>query len=273
MDEIGFRHPTRAIAFLAQLETLLAPAILTRVLILLASSPDPDQALSSLVDLAERQPQAFHRLTRSKTELPLLVVVFSYSRFLGEELLRHPEWLEQAAGDMHRVVPAEELVEKLEAFLGHPPGPPSPLKLALFRRQQLVRILLRDIQGLADLSEITGDLSNLADAILHVAYRRLREDLVVRFGTPRDADTHPCGFSVLALGKLGGAELNYSSDIDLMFVYSGAGETDGPAAISNKEFFQKVATQLTELLSIPTAEGMCYRVDLRLRPDGSLGEV
>jgi glutamate-ammonia-ligase adenylyltransferase len=273
VEEIGFRDRTRATAFLAQLEAAVAPGILRRVRILLASSPDPDQALSSLVDLAERQPAAFHRLTRSKAGLPLLAAVFSYSRFLGEEVLRHPEWLEQAAGEMHRVVPVEELVEKLDAFLGVSPGPPSPLKLALFRRQQLLRILLRDIQGLADLSEITGDLSNLADAILHVAYRHLREDLVVRFGTPRDADAHPCGFSVLALGKLGGRELNYSSDIDLMFVYSGAGETDGPATISNKEFFQKVATQLTELLSIHTAEGMCYRVDLRLRPDGSLGEI
>src|SRR5260370_15099113 len=79
--------------------------------------------------------------------------------------------------------------------------------------------------------------------------------------------------SVIALGKLGGRELNYSSDIDLMFVYTANGETDGPNSISNKEFYKKVANQYTELLSTYTAEGLCYRVDLRLRPDGSLGEV
>ena len=78
---------------------------------------------------------------------------------------------------------------------------------------------------------------------------------------------------MIALGKLGGKELNYSSDIDLMFVYSGNGETDGPARITNKEFFKKAANQYTDLLSTYTNEGMCYRVDLRLRPDGRYGEV
>src|ERR1700693_3716316 len=79
--------------------------------------------------------------------------------------------------------------------------------------------------------------------------------------------------SVIALGKLGGRELNYSSDVDLMFVYKANGETDGAHPISNKEFYKKVANQYTDLLSTYTAEGWCYRVDLRLRPDGSLGEV
>ncbi len=83
----------------------------------------------------------------------------------------------------------------------------------------------------------------------------------------------PCGFSIIALGKLGGEELNYSSDIDLMFVYQGNGHTDGPLRLSNKEFYKKVANEYTALLSAYTAEGQCYRVDLRLRPDGTLGEI
>ncbi len=279
LEEIGFSDRTRAAAFIERIASLLPDEIRQRILILLASSPDPDHALTGLVDLAERQSEAFPRLAQSKTVLPLLVTVFSYSRFLGEEVLQHPEWIEEiaASDDLGRVVSAEELAARLAAFLGDDPQPPSPLDLAVFRRQQLLRILLRDVQGLAELAEITEELSNLADAILHVTYRRLREDLLRRYGTPwytgDDGETRPCGFSILALGKLGGRELNYSSDIDLMFVYSGAGETDGPAKISNKQFFQKVATQLTELLSIHTAEGMCYRVDLRLRPDGRLGEV
>ena len=78
---------------------------------------------------------------------------------------------------------------------------------------------------------------------------------------------------MISLGKLGGKELNYSSDIDLMFVYGGNGETDGPAVLTNKEFYKKVANQYTALLSTYTAEGQCYRVDLRLRPDGTLGEI
>jgi glutamate-ammonia-ligase adenylyltransferase len=78
---------------------------------------------------------------------------------------------------------------------------------------------------------------------------------------------------VVALGKLGGRELNYSSDIDLMFVYSGNGETDGPESITNKEFFKKLSNLYTDLLSTYTSDGTCYRVDLRLRPDGRTGEV
>ena len=151
------------------------------------------------------------------------------------------------------------------------------MSLALFRRQQILRILLRDVLGFGSLSETTEELSNLADAILHISYKRIRADLVARHGTPRfvdeEGEVRECGMSVIALGKLGGRELNYSSDIDLMFVYAANGETDGEHPISNKEFYKKVANQYTELLSTYTAEGLCYRMDLRLRPDGSLGEV
>src|SRR5262249_36763789 len=112
-----------------------------------------------------------------------------------------------------------------------------------------------------------------ADAILDLAYRRLRASFVERHGEPRLADGQVCGFSVIALGKLGGQELNYSSDIDLIFVYGGNGQTDGADPISNKEFYKKVANEYTALLSSYTAEGQCYRVDLRLRPDGTLGEI
>ncbi len=148
------------------------------------------------------------------------------------------------------------------------PGAPSPHTLALFRRRQLLRVLLRDVTGMAMLPEVTEELSNIADAILDVCYRRIRDDLASRHGLPSDPR-----FSILSLGKLGGQELNYSSDIDLMFLYGGNGETSGPERITNKEFFKKLANQLTELLSTYTSDGMCYRVDLRLRPDGRFGEV
>ena len=107
---------------------------------------------------------------------------------------------------------------------------PSAVDLARFRRRQLLRIVLRDVLGIATLSDVTEELSNLADAILDVAYRRIRAEFVARHGEPRLPDGRPCGFSVISLGKLGGKELNYSSDIDLMFVYGGNGETDGPIA-------------------------------------------
>ena len=169
---------------------------------------------------------------------------------------------------MDRVL-AAEYKKRLTAFLKRQPaGTPEALSLALFRRQQILRILLRDVHGLCSLSETTEELSNLADAILDVSYERIRAGLVAKHGVPQYLDENgqprECGMSVIALGKLGGRELNYSSDIDLMFVYTANGDTDGENPISNKEFYKKVANQYTELLSTYTAEGLCYRVDLRL---------
>ena len=201
------------------------------------------------------------------------VSIFSYSRFLSESVLRDPERLLHVAESrsFYAVLTLENYRERLYSFLGT--GVPSAVDFARFRRRQLLRILLRDVLGAATLSNVTEELSNLADAILDVAYRRIRSELVARHGEPRLEDGTLCGFSVISLGKLGGKELNYSSDIDLMFVYGGNGETDGPAVLTNKEFYKKVANQYTELLSTYTAEGQCYRVDLRLRPDGTLGEI
>jgi glutamate-ammonia-ligase adenylyltransferase len=239
------------------------------------ASPDPVTTSRYLGRLRDQQPEAFDRITSSDSALQLLITVFSHSHFLSEEIIQHPDWLEELAFsvELHRSLSTVEFCDKLEEFLGSDPqAMPSALQLAVFRRRELLRILLRDVLEYCTLSETTEELSNLADAILDVTYRRIRQDLVRRFGMPQ-CDGAECGFSVIALGKLGGRELNYSSDIDLMFIYSGNGETAGSQPITNKEFFKKVANQYTELLSTYTAEGMCYRVDLRLRPDGRLGEV
>lgn len=152
-------------------------------------------------------------------------------------------------------------------------GVPPPVELARFRRRQILRIMLRDVLGIAPLPEVTGELSCLADVMLDVTYERIHEELCGRYGEPLDEHGSPAHFSVIALGKMGAEELNYSSDIDLMFVYSANGETSGQHKITNREFFKRAANQLTGLLSAYTPEGLCYRVDLRLRPDGSLGEV
>ncbi len=277
-EPIAFRDKPRAETNFERLTAHVPPAPLQRIRLLLAASADPDTTLHYLTRLCEEQPGFFHRLAHSPAILQYLVAVFSASRFLSEEILKRPQWIEDlaASGDLHRMLPVEELRTRLAATLP-PEDPLNPLPLALFRRRQILRIAIRDLLGLATLSETTEELSNLADVILDAAYRRLRRHLSRRYGTPRclapSGQLRDGEFSIIALGKLGGAELNYSSDIDLMFVYSGPGETDGPEPLSNREFFSKLANHLTDLLSTPTAEGRCYRVDLRLRPDGRLGEV
>ena len=277
LDAIEFRDVLRARRELAELAGHLDPAVNTHLDALLAVTPDPDRALSYLSNLQHRQPVMFQRWAASPTRSAELVAIFSYSHFLADELLRNPHWLGEMDA-LNRLCTKDSYEAALvKDFQQIPAGTPEALALALFRRRHILRILLRDVLGLAALPEITEELSNLAGAILEVSYQRLREELIVRHGTPRyktpEGDSRECGLAVIALGKLGGQELNYSSDIDLMFIYSANGETDGPNPISNKEFYKKVANQYTALLSTYTAEGLCYRVDLRLRPDGSLGEV
>ncbi len=273
MEEIAFRQPERAREHVALLMTRVPDTTLGRIRYLLEGAPDPDRALDYLARLWERSPEHFARLTRTASGLQSLVAVFCQSRFLSEEVLQRPEWLEEvcASGELFRSLSLETMKERLELYL--PAGVPEAVALARFRRRKVLRILLRDVRGLAPLTEVAGELSTLADAVLEVSYQRIREALEARYGAPRDEAGRRCGFSVIAMGKLGGEELNYSSDIDLMFVYSGAGRTGGSESITNQEFFAKLANQYTALLSSYTGEGMCYRVDLRLRPDGRLGEI
>jgi glutamate-ammonia-ligase adenylyltransferase len=250
--------------------------IAKRMRLLLASVPDADAAKRSLERLRLESPSAFGRIISSPAALRCALNLFSYSRFLSATVLKNPERILQvsSSGSFYRVLSAEEYEERLWEFLSpEHPGTPSAVELARFRRRQMLRIVLRDVMGVAALAEVTEELSNLADAILDLTYRRIRAELVAQHGEPRQEDGSVCGFSVISLGKLGGKELNYSSDIDLMFVYGGNGETDGPARITNKEFCKKIANQYTALLSEYTADGQCYRVDLRLRPDGTLGEI
>ena len=260
----------------ARLERLdgVPPEILHRIGVLLTSAPDPDAVARHLGQLWTDSPNAFLRITGQIATLRYLMAVFSYSAFLSAAVLKNPQWLEQLArGDMHRVLMAEEYETRLRQLIGwESDQAPSAVELACFRREQVLRIVIRDVLGLGTLSDVTEELSNLADAILDLSYRRIRASLAAIHGEPM-FNGEPAQFSVIALGKLGGRELNYSSDIDLMFIYEGSGETQGPHRITNKEFFKKIANTYTEILSTYTGGGMCYRVDLRLRPDGRYGEV
>ncbi|HEV2199667.1 MAG TPA: glutamine-synthetase adenylyltransferase [Bryobacteraceae bacterium] len=273
LKQLIYRDRARAIREMSEISRALAPGAANRFDLLLASSPAPEEGLHFFARLREQQTDVFQRMLVSPQGLRCLIAAFTYSPFLSEEILQHPEWAEELLEDgiLQRVRTAEHMQETLEASV--PGGLVSPLELARFRRHQMLRILVRDVLGLAVLPEITGELTALADAILETALARIEAQLVAEFGTPVAPSGEEARFAVIALGKMGGNELNYSSDIDLLFLYSENGETCGPVRIANKEFFARVANALTDLLSTYTVEGMCYRVDLRLRPEGSFGEV
>src|SRR5262249_55594278 len=137
-------------------------------------------------------------------------------------------------GNLYRVAQPEELRAKLsEIPLRDLNREDAALALAHFKRRQLLRITLRDVLGLATLAEVTLELSSLADAILEAALERVYAGLTAIYGRPAMAASERKGeeaaeFSVLALGKLGGQELNYSSDIDLLYLFGGIGHTEGP---------------------------------------------
>ncbi|MCC7155408.1 MAG: glutamine-synthetase adenylyltransferase [Bryobacterales bacterium] len=259
---------------LAFLHDRVPPELQQGLEILLSQAADAPGAMRRLERFCQEHSGWFTNLAKTPFGLQSLVTIFSHSGFLSEEMLQHPARLaESLTSQLHRVRSPDEMKEQLESYLGGGSDVPQALQLAQFRRAQLLRILLRDVLGFGALPEITEELSNLADAILDVTCRRLRAGLAARFGVPRLAGGNECEFSIVGLGKLGGRELNYSSDIDLMFIYGGPGYTDSVEPLTNQEFFKKVANQLTELLSTHSSKGFCYRVDLRLRPDGRYGEV
>src|SRR5438067_4052162 len=192
----------------------LPERVAARLQVYLASAPDAGAAIHFLDCLRQDSASAFGRICSSPAALRCAINLFSHSNFLSKSVLKSPERILQVAnsGSLYRVLTAEEYEFRLFDFLGDGrEGIPAAVDLARFRRRQLLRILLRDVLGFATLSSITEELSNLADAILDVAYRGIRGELVVLHGEPRLRDGRVCGFSVISLGKLGGKELNYSS--------------------------------------------------------------
>ncbi len=143
--------------------------------------------------------------------------------------------------------------------------------LRRFKHRETLRIAYGDLIRSQRLEIVAGQISNSADAVLEAALRFARAALVQKRGVPRRPDGQPARFVVLAMGKLGGSELNYSSDIDLIFLYDADGETDGDRPLDNVEFFDRLARDLVKLLTEPTELGVAYRVDLRYAPKGNAG--
>jgi [glutamine synthetase] adenylyltransferase / [glutamine synthetase]-adenylyl-L-tyrosine phosphorylase len=145
--------------------------------------------------------------------------------------------------------------------------------LRRWRRREMVRIAWRDLAGWATLEETLLETSRFGDAAIECAYRYAMRSLVERYGEPRGPDGAPQPLVVIGMGKLGGGELNFSSDIDLVYLFPEHGDTDGARPIANEEFFTRVGQSLSRLLATPTVDGFVFRVDMRLRPFGESGPL
>ncbi|HLG52957.1 MAG TPA: bifunctional [glutamate--ammonia ligase]-adenylyl-L-tyrosine phosphorylase/[glutamate--ammonia-ligase] adenylyltransferase [Steroidobacteraceae bacterium] len=205
---------------------------------------------------------------------PDLERVFAASEFVSEAAIREPALLADlsASAELARARRAGEIRQATLALLE--PGDDESAfmdRLRRLRRREMVRIAWRDLTDAAPLAEILGELSDLADAAIATALAFAERALEPRYGRPRSADGEVQPLVVLGMGKLGGRELNFSSDIDLVFLYPEAGETDGQRPLENEDYFTRLGQALIRLLDARTAEGFVFRVDLRLRPFGESG--
>uniref|UniRef100_UPI004048B06F bifunctional [glutamate--ammonia ligase]-adenylyl-L-tyrosine phosphorylase/[glutamate--ammonia-ligase] adenylyltransferase n=1 Tax=Orrella sp. TaxID=1921583 RepID=UPI004048B06F len=146
--------------------------------------------------------------------------------------------------------------------------------LRQLRERVFYAVMVRDIAGVADLQEVTGAMTTLADIAVEQAYRSVVNELTIVHGVPRESSTGlPQEMIIVGMGKLGGCELNVSSDIDLIMLYGEEGETDGARSISHHEFYGKLTRQMMPIISALDQHGQVFRTDLRLRPDGDSGPL
>jgi glutamate-ammonia-ligase adenylyltransferase len=241
--------------------------------------PDPDMSLNNLERfLANPAGRAYLPLLlegRARS-LEILLQLLSTSQFLSDLLVANPDYIEMLRVPLRRSPSQKEMQEQLQKEVDAAFEDSAVLRtFRRFRQRQTLRIGTNDIIRDRPLEEITRDLSRVADAALEVALEVALRQVSHRFGQPYTTSTQPARCVILAFGKHGGEELNYSSDIDLMFLYDEEGTTRGRrvTSISNQEFYGRVVSEVVRLLSAHTDRGQAYRIDLRLRPEGHRGPL
>jgi glutamate-ammonia-ligase adenylyltransferase len=249
---------------------------------LLRDLPDPQGARLALERLEKDRPRDYQQLIKQPALLADVVALAAWSPLLSTTIEQNPEYLSWLSRERTnpRLRTRDELKESLARFSLTNSSLNSQVLLARFRRRELLRTYLHDIRRSHTLVDTMEELSNLADAILDYALSLAVQDLDNRYGSPRRADERgriaDAEFCVIALGKLGSMELNYASDIDLLFLYSDDGSTSGHGErgeVSNREYFVKLSETIARLVGQSGGEGAAYRVDLRLRPHGRDGAL
>ncbi len=254
------------------------------------ASADPERAGHQLKLLASTP--ASSALDKAPSEQArILCSVFSGSQALSAWLVTHPEAFAtltpEALGHPRRAQGLKLEAAKLVAPLSETRDFAGALgRLRVFKQREMLRIAVRDLARLADFQAVVRELSDVADVCLDHVFKLCRQQLQDRFGLPyhQDADGHwqATGVCVLGMGKLGGQELNYSSDVDVLFVYADEGQASKqpPAknaspgnGLSNHQYFNKLAESFIAEVSRMTTEGTLYRIDLRLRPEGDAGPL
>ncbi|WP_438268912.1 bifunctional [glutamate--ammonia ligase]-adenylyl-L-tyrosine phosphorylase/[glutamate--ammonia-ligase] adenylyltransferase [Photobacterium damselae] len=223
--------------------------------------------------MAQSHPEALQLW--SEIEQEQLQTVVGLSDFIFQSLSRNEgllNWVHQHKDDQSR---SQEYRSQLQQQLAQAHNENDVMRiLRQFRRQEMVWIAWRDFTQQTPLDECLSHLSLLAEAMIMEAYQWLYQQCCQEWGTPVNEHGEPQPMLILGMGKLGGGELNFSSDIDLIFTYPENGETQGARrSIANAQFFTRLGQRLIKALDQVTFDGFCYRVDMRLRPFGESGPL
>jgi [glutamine synthetase] adenylyltransferase / [glutamine synthetase]-adenylyl-L-tyrosine phosphorylase len=234
-------------------------------------SLNPPQVETALIQLGKNWPVTAPPLAAVVERFPLgeaaLLHLLAVSSICVTRLTQDPEtllWLCQPEVCLASRGYAEMLAE-LHALAGDSGASDNFAALRFWKGREMTRVALRELAGVAPLEETTGELSQIAEVCIRRVFEHWDGELRQRYGSPK-AD-----FAILALGKLGGGELNHSSDVDLLFVYSEEGQL--APQISYHEFFNRLGNKILQTFSTPDPAGSLFRVDLRLRPEGSAGPL
>lgn len=257
----------------------------------LGSCADPERAGQYLDRLAlTKAKQLLDRASGDQARI--VTALLTGSQSLSERLIAHPDWIETLLdldniGWPRRLAGLERDIQSwLPSLLKTANYAGAFAKLRLFKQREMLRIAARDLARLGNIAEIIGEISDVADACLQTVYEICHRQLVTRLGMPHhlnaDGRWQPTEFCILGMGKLGGRELNYSSDVDVLFIYEDEGSVfktsprkdQSPGrTISNHQFFRRLGEAFIAELSSLTSEGELFRIDLRLRPEGEAGPL
>jgi glutamate-ammonia-ligase adenylyltransferase len=215
--------------------------------------------------------------TKTSAELPyaLLGKTWACSDFVARNCIRYPatfNFLNKEGFQLSRSL--DDYQQRVaQVIVGVDDEDKLMKQLRRLRQQEMMRIAWRDLNALVDDETILGELSDFSEAIVSVTLQYLEKEQAEIYGMPHDSNGQEQALLTFAMGKMGGRELNFSSDIDLIFAFAEDGETSGPRKTSHYEFYLSVIRKLVKVLDEVTADGFVYRVDIRLRPFGDSGPL
>jgi glutamate-ammonia-ligase adenylyltransferase len=255
------------------------------LLLHIRDSADPVTVLVRVLALVEKilRRSAYIALLNENTQvLARLVALCERSAYIAGEIARYPVLLDELLDPSVHSSPlvTDELDAELRDRLGDCPADDSEAQMAAlgqFQRANMFRVAIADVAGYLPIMKVSDSLTWLAEAVLKCTLDIAWRDLTEKHGVPEyvvDGERRQAGFAIVAYGKLGGLEMSYGSDLDLVFLHDSTGTertTNGARPLDNTMFYTRLVRRLSHFLTAQTGSGMLYEVDTRLRPDGQSG--